>query len=226
MGEVSWAWTLFGLPLALQALLSSETHVLGGTPISNIDRIGQRLLDDLAAARSEVEAEEILYCYQIGSVLSFVETVVLGAGLVGGWDSRWSESFCIPESVHLAWSISAPSSHWPWDTDPLWDIAIQHRILILLGLLYVPLVVSSTVILSVSRPLVTVGFRPSEQVLSRVFSPCRGGEGARGKSEKDWRKRDKTWGWLDRAGRREERIEERIEERGKDRGREERIEER
>ena len=59
-----------------------EMHVLGGSPISSIDRIGRRFLDDLAAARSDVEAEEILYCYQIGSVLPFVETVVPGAGFV------------------------------------------------------------------------------------------------------------------------------------------------
>jgi hypothetical protein len=56
-------------------------------------------LDGPAAARSDVEAEEILYCYQIGSVLPFVETVVPGTGLVGGRDPCWSESFCIPESV-------------------------------------------------------------------------------------------------------------------------------
>ena len=54
--------------------------------ISSIDRIGRRFLDNLAAACSDVEAEEILYCYQIGSVPPSVETVVPGAGLVG-WGS-------------------------------------------------------------------------------------------------------------------------------------------
>ena len=89
------------------------THVLGGTPISSIDRIGCGFLNNLAAARSDVEADEILYGYQVGSALPFVETVVPGAGLVGGRDPRWSESFCIPESVNLVWGISVPSSHWP-----------------------------------------------------------------------------------------------------------------
>jgi hypothetical protein len=88
-----------------------ETHVLGGSPISRIDRIGRMFLDGLAAARSDVEAEEVLYCYQIGSVLLFVKAVVPGTGLVGGRDPCWSESFYIPESVHLVWGISAPSSH-------------------------------------------------------------------------------------------------------------------
>ena len=32
------------------------------SPCNSIDRIGRRSLDDLAAARSDVEAEEILYC--------------------------------------------------------------------------------------------------------------------------------------------------------------------
>jgi hypothetical protein len=56
-------------------------------PFSSIDRIGRRFLDNLAAACSDVEAEEILYCYQIGSVLPFVETIVPGAGLVGSGSS-------------------------------------------------------------------------------------------------------------------------------------------
>jgi len=97
-----------------------ETHVLSGTPITTIDRIGRRFLGDLAAARSDVGAEEILYCYQIGSVLPFVETVAPGAGLAGDRGPRWSESFCIPESV--------PSGLGHFSTIfALGEILIAHR---------------------------------------------------------------------------------------------------
>jgi hypothetical protein len=49
----------------------------------SIDRVGRRIFKDLAAARSDIEAEEILYRYQIGSVHPFAETVLPGTGLVG-----------------------------------------------------------------------------------------------------------------------------------------------
>jgi hypothetical protein len=52
-----------------------------------LNRIGSEFLDDFAAARSDVKMEEILYCYQIGSVHPFTETLLPGAGLNGRSDS-------------------------------------------------------------------------------------------------------------------------------------------
>ena len=46
---------------------------------------------------------------------------------------------------------------------------VQRHILILLGLVYVPLVVSSAAFLSFGPPFVDVGFGPSEQLLGRDF---------------------------------------------------------
>jgi hypothetical protein len=57
-----------------------ETHVPDGTPISSIDRIGRRFLDDLAAARSDVEAEEILLLLSDRDSPSLCGTVVPGVG--------------------------------------------------------------------------------------------------------------------------------------------------
>jgi hypothetical protein len=75
--------------------------------------------------------------------------------------------------------------HWPRNTDPLQDIAVQRCILILLGLIYVPLAVSGAVVLSMGPPLVTVGFGLSEQLFGRDFSLRHdGGEGGREKSGK------------------------------------------
>jgi hypothetical protein len=58
--------------------------------------------------------------------------------------------------------------------------------LILLGLVYVPLFVSSAVFLSVGPSLITVRFGSSEQILSRGFSFRHdGGGGGRWKREKE-----------------------------------------
>ena len=64
--------------------------------------------------------------------------------------------------------LQAPA--WCLDPDPeeiniLQDIAVRRRVLILLGLVYVSLAVSSAVFLSVRPPLVTVGFSPNQQLL-------------------------------------------------------------
>jgi hypothetical protein len=79
------------------------------------------------------------------------------------------------------------------DTDPIQDVAVQRRVLVLLGLIYVPLAILSAVFPSVSSPSVTVGFSPSEQLLGRDFSfPHSNGEGGRGKSEKEQKEKDRT----------------------------------
>jgi hypothetical protein len=66
----------------------------------------------------------------------------------------------------------------------------------------VPLAVSSAVFLSVSSPLITVGFSSSEQLLGHDFSfPCSSGEGGRGKSEKEQKEQDRTRN--DQTGRKE-----------------------
>ena len=57
--------------------------------------------------------------------------------------------------------------------------------MILLGLVYMPVLISSVISLPIGPPLVTIGFSPSEQLFSRGFSSRHdGGEGGRGKSEK------------------------------------------
>jgi hypothetical protein len=53
-----------------------------------------------AVARSEIEAEEILYRYNIWNIYPSTETALPGAVLLGVGSLRWSES-CISESVHL-----------------------------------------------------------------------------------------------------------------------------
>lgn len=79
---------------------------------------------------------------------------------------------------------------WCLDPDPeeiniLQDLTVQRRVLILLGLVYVSLAVSSAVFLSMSTPLVTVGFAPNKQLLGSDFSfPHNNGEGGRGENEK------------------------------------------
>ena len=55
----------------------------------------------------------------------------------------------------------------------------------LLGLIYMPALVSSAVFLSIGSPIVTVGFSLSEELLGRDFSFHHDvGKGGRGKSEK------------------------------------------
>jgi hypothetical protein len=67
------------------------------------------------------------------------------------------------------------------------DIMVQHRILIPLCLVCMPVVVSSAVFLSMDLPLVTVRFSPSEQLLGYELSFRHdGGEGGREKSGKEW----------------------------------------
>jgi hypothetical protein len=63
---------------------------------------------------------------------------------------------------------------WCLDPNPeeiniLQDIAVQCRALILLGLVCVSLAVSSAAFLSVSTPLVTVGFGRDKQLLGSDF---------------------------------------------------------
>ena len=59
------------------------------------------VLIDLAVARSEIEAEEILYRYNIWNIHPSTEVALPGGVLLGIGSPRWSESFCISESVHL-----------------------------------------------------------------------------------------------------------------------------
>jgi hypothetical protein len=85
MGAAPWEWLDYRLHYQRSCSLPFwEYVVFDRTPISSIDRILRGFLNDLVAAHSDVEAEEILYCYQIGSVLLFVEGVVPGAGIVEG----------------------------------------------------------------------------------------------------------------------------------------------
>ena len=89
-----------------------------------------------------------------------------------------------------------------WCLDPdleeiniLQDIAVHRRVLIRLDLVYVSLAVSSAVFLSVSPPLVTVGFSPNKQLLGSDFSfPHNSGEDGRGKNQKQ-RKRAGQNAW-------------------------------
>jgi hypothetical protein len=63
---------------------------------------------------------------------------------------------------------------------------VQHRVLILLGFVNVPLFVSSAVFLSVGPSLITVRFGSSEPLLIRGFSfRHNGGGGGRWKREKE-----------------------------------------
>ena len=65
----------------------------------------------------------------------------------------------------------------------------------LLGPVYVPLVVSSAVFLSVSPPLVSVGFGPSEQLLGLTFCFAMTVEKAVvGRARRGGRERDRTGG--------------------------------
>ena len=59
----------------------------------NVDGVDFRLLEDLAAARSDVKTQEILYCCQIGSIHRFAEAVVPSAGLVRGWEPSLESVF-------------------------------------------------------------------------------------------------------------------------------------
>lgn len=64
---------------------ASDTGEASKEPLGEgVDRISRGFLDDLSAARSDVETEEILHGCQIGSVNPFTEAVVPGTGLVGG----------------------------------------------------------------------------------------------------------------------------------------------
>jgi len=67
----------------------------------------------------------------------------------------------------------------------LYRTVVQRRVLILLGLVYVPLFVSSAVFLSVGPSLITVRFGSSEQLLSPGFSFHHNGGGGRWKREKE-----------------------------------------
>jgi hypothetical protein len=58
-----------------------------GVPVMRVKQVKNHLakslvLVDLAAARSDVKAEEILYRWQIWSVHPFAETALPGAGLI------------------------------------------------------------------------------------------------------------------------------------------------
>jgi hypothetical protein len=69
--------------------------------------------------------------------------------------------------------LQAPA--WCLDPDPeeiniLQDIAVQRRVLILPGLVYMSLAVSSAVFFSVSPLLLTVGFSSNKQLLGSDFS--------------------------------------------------------
>jgi hypothetical protein len=109
---------------------------------------------------------------------------VLALSRVGS--SRWSEPFAFLRMSGLG-RVST------MDTDPIQDVAVQRRVIVLLGLIYVPLAILSAVFPSVSSPSVTVGFSPSEQLLGRDFSfPHSNGEGGRGKSEKEQKEKDRT----------------------------------
>jgi hypothetical protein len=61
------------------------------------------------------------------------------------------------------------SSHWPGDADPLQDIAVKRRFLIPVGLIHVPLVVSSAIFLLMGPPPITIGFSPSKCLLAVTF---------------------------------------------------------
>ena len=82
--------------------------------------------------------------------------------------------------------------------------------MILLGLVYIPLAVSTGVLLSISHPLSNVEFSLSEQLFGRDFSSCHAsGEGSWNESEKGLnervRKRDNQ---TESVGKRERRREE------------------
>jgi len=83
--------------------------------------------------------------------------------------------------------LQAPA--WCLNLDPeeiniLEDIAVQRRVLIFLGLVYVSLAASSAVFLSVRPLLVTVGFSRNKWLLGSDFSfPYNSGEGGRGKKK-------------------------------------------
>jgi hypothetical protein len=74
----------------------------GEKPLSKaVNRIDRKFLNDLTTARSDVKAEETLYRYQIGSADPFMETVVPGAGLVGGREPSLERVLCISKKAHL-----------------------------------------------------------------------------------------------------------------------------
>jgi hypothetical protein len=79
-----------------------------------------------------------------------------------------------------------------------WYGAYQHHlytgreILILLSLVYVPLVISSAVFLSMGSSLVTVGLSPSEQLLGHGFPFLHDGREDVGRARRGGKERDRT----------------------------------
>ena len=122
---------------------------------------------------------------QIGSIDSVPGAAFPGHGLLGGRRPLCAKSLA---EIPYGGSVSAPSSFLTRQRGRLpQHVAVQHHVLVFLGIVHMLMTVSNCIFLFMLALLVPVGFGLSQQLVCGNTSSARGGEGRQGRKGREGR---------------------------------------